>query len=95
MNVSRNELVSRDELVDRIRRGAFRKIFVVKGDMTYDVKSKVDDGDDLGVLGFAFEQGKGLQWLKEGDSYYVGSIDVSAEFAHHSLKTGKRLKEVL
>ncbi|MEM1546484.1 MAG: hypothetical protein QXY40_05045 [Candidatus Methanomethylicia archaeon] len=89
--------VSEEELLKIV--GRYSKVFIVKDDMTYDLKngSEIRSSSDLGVLGFALTNGKGIKWLRIGEKKYVEyQIDLSRSYIHPSLgRKGIRIEEVI
>lgn len=88
-------VVDRQELLSMLRR--FKKVFVVKRDMTYRVKSveELDPAEDIGLIGFAIANGRGIAWLESDKGFHVIDIDLRRYYAHPSLAPGKiKLSEV-
>jgi len=86
--------VSGDEILKLIKN--HNKIFIVRDDMTYDVKNRGEVLEELGILGFALTNGKGIEWLRIGENIYVKySVDLSRNYAHPSLgRKGVKIGEV-
>jgi hypothetical protein len=88
--------VSGDEILKLVKN--YNKIFIVRDDMTYDVKNKgeVNSLEELGILGFALTNGRGIEWLRIGENIYVKySVDLSRNYAHPSLgRKGMKIGEV-
>jgi len=85
--------MTKDLLILNIKK--YKRIFVVKDDFTYDVRSgsELNKDAELGVMGFALTNGRGVGWLRIGDNAYaVDNIDVSNEYAHLSLSKRKGIK---
>jgi len=99
LSVERKGLVLKYDkrgLIDELK--GFAKVFIVKPDMTYHVKTRdeLNLDTDLGLMGFAFKSGKGIAWLKDEDGFRVVQMNVERFYCHPSLAPrGWKLEEVI